>query len=156
MFEYRLSQNEPLSGSGMSETVFETESRQEGAFRIEGIATTSDVARTFGTYLKALLDRSGMEQSAFGLKVGQTRGQITNITKGRRRPPKGQAGKWADALGLHGQEREDFIDLAAATYLPPDERARWWTILDRLHSQEVAARQRAESTQRSDAPTDRS
>lgn len=93
-----------------------------------------------------MLDREGVIPADFARRVGLTRGQITNIMNGKRRPPRGQAERWANVIGLHGQDREDFIDLAAATYLPPVERERWWLILERLHRWETTVPPEQSST----------
>ncbi len=137
MIEYRVSQSEPLTGSGMPEVVSSFECRQVTTFGFEYRTISYDVAWTFGTYLTAMIARRGLDKAEFGRRVGHERGTITNITKDRRTPPPGELEAWATALDLRGRDRQMFMDLATAAHLPKEVRPHYLRLIDRLERDEA-------------------
>jgi hypothetical protein len=60
----------------------------------------------------------GLSVSEFARLVKARQPNISEIRRGARRAPKAGITKWADVLGLKGEERERFLDLAALTHAP--------------------------------------
>jgi hypothetical protein len=84
----------------------------------------------FGTLLKHHISASGRSLSAWARAVGITQGFASNLLAGRRTPPLGELETWADSLGLAGEERQRFIDLAAIAHCPHPAQARLVALLD--------------------------
>jgi len=72
----------------------------------------------FGVHLYGLLRQRGITLRAFAKSVGAVQPNITRIKQGRRPCPTEHAERWADELGLVGDERDRFLDLAALTHAP--------------------------------------
>lgn len=64
----------------------------------------------FATIFQEHLDARGMNRRAFAEQVACHTALVTMVAKGRRRVPPHAIDRWADALGLEGEEREAFID----------------------------------------------
>lgn len=72
----------------------------------------------FRQLLDGHLTRLGMSRLAFATAVGTSSGNLTNIFKGRRRPPLTQLRKWADVLGLNDNDKREFLEAAASEHSP--------------------------------------
>lgn len=70
-----------------------------------------------------------------------TDGQIFNIIAGRRTPPLDLVEKWANSLGLQGEDQSVFVELAAIAHLPTEVQSYFI----RLMWQRREALQRLES-----------
>jgi len=84
----------------------------------------------FGSLLKHHIAASGRSLSAWARTVGITQGFASNLLAGRRTPPLRELESWADSLGIAGEERQRFIDLAAIAHLPATAQARMVDLLD--------------------------
>lgn len=70
--------------------------------------------------LAALLKERGLSQSAFARKVGLTPSRVSQVVNELELVPKRQAAKWADVIGLHGEDREHFLVAALVPHCPPE------------------------------------
>lgn len=91
---------------------------------------------SFGSLLKALLADTKTNQPEFAAKVASTRGFVNNVIHGHRTPPLEQITKWADALGLKGAKREQFIELAELAHAPERVARRYLAMQERLRALE--------------------
>ena len=119
----------------MSLYVFGIESSQQEAFGIENRFVRCGVVLTFGQFLEQRIRAAGMTQAGFGARVGLTRGQITNVTKGRRKPSARDLHRWADALDLDGDQRDQFVSLALIQHLKPELRPIGQAVFRRMERQ---------------------
>ena len=62
--------------------------------------------------------QKGLTVSEFARLVKVPQPNVSEIKRGARRAPLAGIEKWADVLGLEGDERERFLDLAALTHTP--------------------------------------
>jgi transcriptional regulator with XRE-family HTH domain len=88
---------------------------------------------TFGALLETLLARRQFSTRSFARAVKSSKSSISGITNGERTPPLDRLEKWCDALGLRGQERQQFLDLAALAHLPQEARPRFFAWYDEYH-----------------------
>lgn len=83
----------------------------------------------FGTLVKERLKSQKISQRAFATvaKMSQANlNKVLNGTHGAPPPPTGAMLQlWAGALGLVGDERQRFMDLAALAHLPPEVRGKF-------------------------------
>ncbi len=70
----------------------------------------------FGNYLLALLSKSEQTQASLARAARTTQVRVSEVVKGKRAVPFGQMEAWADALGLKGSEREEFLDRVALSH----------------------------------------
>jgi hypothetical protein len=75
------------------------------------------VRSTFASLLHGLLANRKLSSRAFARQIGRTSGFITGVLKGRL-GPSDDVEKWADALGLEGDDRHGFLLLAGLTRSP--------------------------------------
>lgn len=66
----------------------------------------------FHEHLVALLGSKGISARSFAKQVKAGSSFVHKVCKGERPPPAEKITAWADALQLHGAEREVFIELA--------------------------------------------
>lgn len=72
----------------------------------------------FGTHLDELLQKRDLTQSAFSRLVGVSPHFLGSIRRGQRKLPPQRVEHWADALGLKGAERRDFLLIAMLPKCP--------------------------------------
>jgi hypothetical protein len=73
------------------------------------------VRSSFAALLLNLLASRELSSRAFARQVGRTSGFITGVLKGRL-GPSDDVEKWADVLGLEGDDRHGFLLLAGLTH----------------------------------------
>jgi transcriptional regulator with XRE-family HTH domain len=83
-----------------------------------------------GELLVAALAAAGLSQHAFCRAVGYDQGSLQGVIKGKRSPPRGSERAWADALGLRGAARHEFLVSYWLAHSPPDLAAE----IDRLRA----------------------
>lgn len=71
----------------------------------------------FAAYLRGLLTERDLSARAFARLVGRSSGFLTEIMKGRQ-APSDDSERWADALGLAGEERKRFLVMAGLARSP--------------------------------------
>jgi transcriptional regulator with XRE-family HTH domain len=86
--------------------------------------------KSFGDYLKQLLESRQLTVSGWARKVGITQGFASNLLAGRRSPAMEDIERWADSLELSGRDRRLFLDLAAISHLPKEAQARFLHFLN--------------------------
>lgn len=73
--------------------------------------------------LAVLLDRlmaaRGLSSRQLAKKVGRSDEFVRLVRTGKRAPYHGDGPRWAAALGLRGDEREQFLDAVAIAASPP-------------------------------------
>lgn len=77
------------------------------------------MATPFGSFFYEVLRRQGLSANRFAKRVHTSSGCLSSIYSGVRRPPLDRIQTWADALGLHGPDREAFVTLANLEHTPP-------------------------------------
>lgn len=83
----------------------------------------TDRPRTpFGEIMSIAVERRGESLRAFAERAGAYVQHLSAIIHGDRKPPLEHVGKWADALGLRGAERERFVLLAELEHAPEGVR----------------------------------
>ena len=82
----------------------------------------------YGEMLKSLIAQKGYGLREFAQRVGYAHSNISAIMAGRRPPPLDRIERWADALGLDGQERQEFLEEAYLAHAPQQVRH----IVDRM------------------------
>ncbi len=90
---------------------------------------------TFSEVFERALDKAQFKQLTFARKVGTSQGFLSSIIRGTRTPPLDRLDKWADALGLKGDERAEFVRLANLAHCPElirEDYLRMRTRLERL------------------------
>lgn len=70
------------------------------------------------------LRRKRLSASALAVKLGRSQQAVSGYLVGRIKPPLEDMAKWSDALGLEGQERQQFLDAALEAYTPSKVWAR--------------------------------
>lgn len=102
----------------------------------------------FPTLLRRLIQRAGYSSlRAFDREVSTGNGVILNVCTGHNSPPMKDLEHWADALGLKGEEREEFRLSAALEHSPAEVREeflRLRAVVKRLERRE-AERQNQQS-----------
>ena len=88
------------------------------------VTTLRRMSDGFGDLLTALVARRGLTMAAFAARGGASASTLSRIRRGDRAPTAPQAARWADALGLQGGEREEFLASAALAQAPAAVRAR--------------------------------
>jgi hypothetical protein len=76
----------------------------------------------FHTYFNELLAKRGLKLVEFARLVGAMPQFVVSIRKGDRKLPPARVDRWADALGLKGAERRDFILIAMMPKCPEPVR----------------------------------
>lgn len=76
-----------------------------------------------------MLDAKGITQATLAQHSGVSKQLMTDVVKGRRRPPLKAVPIWADAMGLGPNERLRLFDLAIAAHLPKEAQARFVELL---------------------------
>jgi transcriptional regulator with XRE-family HTH domain len=84
---------------------------------------------TFGELLRTLLARRNLSERSFAAVAKSSKSSISGIIMGSRTPPLAHTDAWCDVLGLRGQERQYFLDLAALAHLPQPARDRFQQLL---------------------------
>lgn len=72
----------------------------------------------FPTTLRRLLKTAGVTQVEFAKRIGVPPGLVNDLLTGRRKPPAAKMAAFAEGLGLRGQSREQFLDVAALAHCP--------------------------------------
>lgn len=80
-----------------------------------------DFSQAFSDFLV----RAGKSQAGFAREVGVTGPLINMIIKRKATPPMDRIEGWAEALGLTGDDRTVFLDLAALAHLPSEVQVRF-------------------------------
>ncbi len=78
------------------------------------------MAETFGTFLRAALERRGMTLRAYALAIGLGRSHsfAYRVANGQAGPPMKDLDRWAEPLGLTAKERKRFELLAGVANSP--------------------------------------
>jgi transcriptional regulator with XRE-family HTH domain len=77
------------------------------------------VVLPFPDQLAAQLKRCGLTLREFGARVDLSHTSIRKFRNGTLRPPLDQVDRWADAFGLSGDERAEFLLSAQMAHCPP-------------------------------------
>jgi transcriptional regulator with XRE-family HTH domain len=102
----------------------------------EGVTISASVSNNYTAFGKCLMDailRNGISQRSFAERVGAVGPHVSQIVNGLRTPPLDRVAVWADALGITGQERQRFLDLAAIAHLPAEAQPRFLLIHEEYH-----------------------
>jgi hypothetical protein len=91
------------------------------------------VALTFGFFLKSLIDKRFVSLREFIRKAqpmaieSSAVGYLSKVIAGTKPPPMDRIDAWADALGLEGDVRREFMNLALEDLLAraPSELRKW-------------------------------
>lgn len=81
--------------------------------------------------------------------VGKSQGSIAPVLVGKQRPPLDELPRWADALKLHGHDREQFLWLAMQPWTPDpvwERVAELEDLLRRCREQVAQQQQRLSDT----------
>lgn len=62
---------------------------------------------------------------------------VSKVLKGKKPPPLDRLDSWANALELYGEERQNFMDLAAIAHLPAAVQPRFLALLRQLKAQQT-------------------
>jgi transcriptional regulator with XRE-family HTH domain len=74
----------------------------------------------FGEVLYARIHEAGMRPADFARKAGVTTAYLSQIRKGvKAKPPTARLDDWANLLGLYGEKREYFLDIAEISTASP-------------------------------------
>jgi transcriptional regulator with XRE-family HTH domain len=88
---------------------------------------------TFGEYLRDRIKAAQLTPADFAKRVGlKSRGNLGDILTGVNSPPPEVLDRWADILGLRGEEQDRFFELALIRHLPAELRAYAEGIFSRL------------------------
>lgn len=68
-----------------------------------------------------------MDDRAFAVRVGCDNSLLGKVKRGLRRPPAGGLTKWADTLGLDGEQRDSFLEAGLLLHTPEWIRQRYLT-----------------------------
>lgn len=79
----------------------------------------------FGPLLVAYIERAGLSSNGFAKKVGAGSSSISQISTGKRTPPLDQIDLWAEVLGLKGEKRAEFLELACLEHCPEPIRVEY-------------------------------
>ncbi len=74
----------------------------------------------FGELLGKLLKERKLSQQTLAQHVGVSQATVSQVILGKTRPRLAKIRKWADGLGLQGQDREAFVQEAALCHAPPE------------------------------------
>jgi hypothetical protein len=96
-------------------------------------ALTYGVAQTFGFFLRGLIDKRFVSLREFIRKAqplaieSSAVGYLSKVIAGSKPPPMDRIDAWADALGLEGDLRQEFMNLALEDLLAraPSELRKW-------------------------------
>ena len=94
--------------------------------------------KTFGDHLVTLVGNAQLTMESFAKQVGLTKGFLSKVRNGKKPPPIDRLESWADALGLRGAARQEFIDLGNLAHAPEHVR----TMVERLRGEVERARRR--------------
>jgi hypothetical protein len=91
------------------------------------------VAQTFGFFLKGLIEQRFVSLREFIRKAqplaieSSAVGYLSKVIAGTKPPPMDRIDAWADALGLEGDLRQQFVSLALEDLLAraPSELRKW-------------------------------
>lgn len=111
----------------------------------------------FPTLLRKHREKRGLTQQQLASRLGITRSGLGMIEQGERAPSLDSINDFTEALGLEGDEREEFVFLADVSHLPESARARVVGVhllqqieharIDRLHASVTAIHQLCERLQ---------
>ena len=111
------------------------------------------MAQTFGNLLKSLIEKRFRSLRGFIRRAQPLAnesgavGYLSKVIAGTKPPPMDRIDAWADALDLHGEAREEFVNLALEDLLAraPEDLRKW---VDSLRSELVQVREQLQlSTQ---------
>jgi hypothetical protein len=91
----------------------------------------------FSRVFSDILAKRGISQAGFARLVGMTGPFVNMVIRRKATPPPDRIEGWADALGLVGDERAVFLDLAAMEHLPADVRPRFLAIYQRSQASDA-------------------
>jgi hypothetical protein len=100
----------------------------------------------FGNYLDVLLRERGLSVAAFGRLVGLRTSSVSTAKRETLNPKRLEP--WANALRLHGEQRERFFELAWLAHTPPYIRELLQRERDRIEALSMPARRRSKPTRR--------
>lgn len=85
-----------------------------------------DAAMPFGAYIAEIMRERGWTQRQLADRLGCAHSFVAHLIDGKRNPPKSpdQLVQWADALGITGDNRERFFELADLARTPERIRRR--------------------------------
>jgi transcriptional regulator with XRE-family HTH domain len=79
----------------------------------------------FGPLLANCIESAGFTFNGFAKKVGAGSSTISQISTSKRTPPLDQIDHWADVLGLKGEKRAEFLEIACLEHCPEPIRAEY-------------------------------
>lgn len=85
----------------------------------------------FGDYFTAAMAKAGYTQRAFALKAHHHPRNLNQIAQGERLPPLKHIAAWTKLLGEH-IDPALFLELAELEHCPPNIRARYLDMQERL------------------------
>lgn len=74
---------------------------------------------SFAPLLRKLLDEKGLSCAAFARSVGIKPPLVFAVRSGKQRIPKRRIERWADAFGLRGAARDEFLEAAWLSHASP-------------------------------------
>ena len=89
---------------------------QEQIFKNASACLHYGVASAFARLLADMIPYR--QQAAFARRAGTSKGNLSHVLSEFRKPPLKTIDKWADALDLVGDQRDNFIDLAHLAHAP--------------------------------------
>lgn len=78
--------------------------------------------RTFAEVFASALAKSGLTQTAFAKQAGVAQPFVSQVAKGLRKPSLDNVERWAELLGLQGEERARFLRVGRLLHTPPEIR----------------------------------
>lgn len=91
----------------------------------------------FGPLLVEYIERIGQTGNGFAKKIGAGSSTISQISTGKRTPPLDQIDHWADVLGLKGEKRLEFLELACLEHCPEPIRAEYMRLKSQVQKLEA-------------------
>ena len=100
----------------------------------------------FGRFLELLLADRSLTLRGFAARIGMSPGWVSRVKRLTIAPEHMEV--WADALELHGEERERFVVLAWLTHAPPFVREYVATLEQALAAKGADVARRGRGAQR--------
>lgn len=124
----------------MLEVVRRSANRQEAICNFAEMLLLSGV-QSFGSYLREAIRGARLTKTAFADQARISKSFVSDLIANRRTPPLEDVGRWAEILGLRGDARERFEDLAVIAHVPDPGRDRFLRFLDMMdrYQRELAA-----------------
>ena len=137
--EYRAPVSDHLCKVGRTTLYSEVSTVKRGLPILSSHAISYGVPDTFGKHLSRCIKDAGLQKGDVAHRLGVSPQHISDLVAGRRSLNPKHFEKLADILGLHGRERQRFIDLAMVRNIKASLRPYYEALITRL--QRVEERQ---------------